>query len=300
MWARKLSRCVLDNTVYYRNATLKLPQCGILMSTQPSKMKEAKMETQSSSLIPTANTSTIDAADVDFFSKQMNEWWDPDGKMFLLHSMNMIRIPFIRDGLISTAQKELHPLKGKKILDVGCGGGILSEGLARLGASVTGIDASKELIRVAEKHKNVDPKIANNRPEYINCTIEDHARMVENHYDAVVASEVIEHVNNQELFVKSCIKTVRPRGKLFFTTPNRTRLSQFVVIFLAENVIKAIPNGAHQYEKFITPNELTFLLERNNCHVELTYGVTYNPITKRWDFTQYQDLMYAIQASKLN
>ncbi|KAJ8723363.1 hypothetical protein PYW08_003275 [Mythimna loreyi] len=297
MWSKKLSRCVLDKAV---NATLKFPQWGFVMSKRSLKSNEASPQSHATSMATAANASTIDTADVEFFSKQMNDWWDPSGKLYLLHSMNMIRVPFVRDGLVSTAQKELLPLKGKKILDVGCGGGILSEGLARLGASVTGIDASKDLILMAEKHKVLDPKIANNRPEYINCTIEEHAEMLENHYDAVVASEVIEHVNNQELFVKSCIKTVRPRGKLFFTTPNRTRLSQFIVIFFAENIMRSIPKGAHQYEKFITPNELTFLLERNNCHVELTYGVSYNPITKRWDFCDYQNLMYAIQASKLN
>lgn len=244
--------------------------------------------------------STIDAADVKFFSQRMKEWWNPNGEFRLLHSMNLIRVPFVRDGLVSASKKDLHPLRDKKILDVGCGGGILSEGLARLGAAVTGIDASKELIEIAEHHKHVDPKIAENKPKYIHSTVEDHAKTASNFYDGIVASEVIEHVNNQELFVKSCVHALKPGGRIFFTTPNRTRWSQFFVIFFAENVLKTIPQGAHQYEKFITPNELTFLLERNNCHVELTYGVTLNPVTGQWDFSQFQHLMYAIQAVKLS
>ncbi|XP_075975580.1 ubiquinone biosynthesis O-methyltransferase, mitochondrial-like isoform X2 [Anticarsia gemmatalis] len=249
-----------------------------------------------------AATSTIDASDVELFSKEMDDWWNPNGSLSLLHRMNTIRVPFVRDGLVqcSTEERSLQPLKDKTILDVGCGGGILSEGLARLGAKVTGIDASKELIQVAQQHSHVDPKIAENKPTYHNITIEDHAKEFANHYDGVIASEVIEHVNNQELFVKSCVHTLKPGGRIFFTTPNRTRLSQFVVIFAAENILKFVPKGAHQYEKFVTPNELTFLLEKNDCHVESVFGIQYNPITNKWSFSQFQHLMYAIQAQKLS
>ncbi|XP_047025435.1 ubiquinone biosynthesis O-methyltransferase, mitochondrial [Helicoverpa zea] len=287
MWSQKLTRSILDKT---KNTVFKVPRWKPIVSSRCLQTEGRTTQSQS----------TVDAADVEFFSKQMNEWWDPYGKMRLLHSMNLLRVPFVRDGLVNTAQKELYPLKDKKILDVGCGGGILSEGLARLGAFVTGIDASEDLIRVADEHKNVDPKIAYNKPVYLHTTVEDHAKKVSNLYDGVVASEVIEHVQNQELFVKSCVHTLKPGGRIFFTTPNRTRMSQFAVIFLGENVLKYIPQGAHQFEKFITPTELTFLLERNNCHVELTYGVTFNPVTGKWDFSEFQQLMYAIQAVKLS
>ncbi|CAD0201818.1 unnamed protein product [Chrysodeixis includens] len=284
MWSYKLSRSVLKGT--RNNGIMKLVWC----STQPAPATSATRIAHS----------TIDTSDVELFSKQMKDWWNPDGPMALLHTFNLLRVPFVRDGLVNTSQKDLQPLKDKKILDVGCGGGILSEGLARLGADVTGIDASKDLIALAHEHRNVDPKIANNKPIYINCTVEDHAKTVANHYDAVVASEVIEHVNNQELFVKSCIHALKPGGRIFITTPNRTRMSQLFVIFLSENVFNFIPKGAHQYEKFITPNELTFILERNDCHVELSYGILYNPVARTWDFSQYQHLQYAIQAVKLS
>uniref|UniRef100_A0A2A4JEQ5 Ubiquinone biosynthesis O-methyltransferase, mitochondrial n=1 Tax=Heliothis virescens TaxID=7102 RepID=A0A2A4JEQ5_HELVI len=287
MWSQKLARNILDKT---KNKVLKVPQWSPVVT---SRCVQSESRTKQSN-------STMDSSEVELFSKQMNDWWNPYGKMSLLHSMNLLRVPFVRDGLVNTGKKEIYPLKDKKILDVGCGGGILSEGLARLGAFVTGIDASEELIQVAEEHKNLDPKIAYNKPIYVRSTIEDHAKKVTELYDAVVASEVIEHVQNQELFVKSCVHTLKPGGRIFFTTPNRTRLSQFAVIYLGEYVLKCVPQGAHQFEKFITPTELTFLLERNKCHVELTYGVTFNPVTGRWDFSAYQQLMYAIQAVKLS
>ncbi|XP_035450690.2 ubiquinone biosynthesis O-methyltransferase, mitochondrial [Spodoptera frugiperda] len=290
----KLNKCIFDKSKTVVSS--KVPQPGSKLS-----LRRNQTEVQNPPIGQSFNKdSTIDAADVKFFSQRMKEWWNPNGEFRLLHSMNLIRVPFVRDGLVSATKKDLHPLRDKKILDVGCGGGILSEGLARLGAAVTGIDASKELIEIAEHHKHVDPKIAENKPKYIHSTVEDHAKSTSNFYDGIVASEVIEHVNNQELFVKSCVHALKPGGRIFFTTPNRTRWSQFFVIFFAENVLKTIPQGAHQYEKFITPNELTFLLERNNCHVELTYGVTLNPVTGQWDFSQFQHLMYAIQAVKLS
>lgn len=245
---------------------------------------------------------TVDTSEVNKFSEPTIEWWKPDGDFWTLHSFNTLRVPFVRDGLIQclTEQRELDPLKGKHILDVGCGGGIMSEGLARIGAKVTGIDASKEVIDVARTHADSNKKIETNKPTYHNTTIEEHAKCFPNHYDGVVASEIIEHVNNPQLFIQLCVHALKPGGRIFFTTPNRTRLSQFFNIFFAENVLKCVPRGVHQYEKFITPTELAFMLERNNCHVESTYGVQCNPINRKWSFTRFQHLMYVMQAQKLS
>ncbi|GBP91879.1 Ubiquinone biosynthesis O-methyltransferase, mitochondrial [Eumeta japonica] len=198
-------------------------------------------------------------------SQLMNKWWDLRGPMSALHAMNEIRVPFIRDGMVQVSLNERTktPLLGKKLLDVGCGGGILSEPLAALGAEVTGIDGSKELIELAVRHSNENKKLANNKPTYYQTSIEDHAPKYEHHYDGVVASEVIEHVTNKEMFVDSCIKVLKPGGRIFFTTPNRTRLTQFAGIFLAEYVFNIVPKGTHQYDKLMTPTELSFLLERS-------------------------------------
>ncbi|XP_072933018.1 ubiquinone biosynthesis O-methyltransferase, mitochondrial [Epargyreus clarus] len=245
--------------------------------------------------------STVDPADVKVHSDSWKIWWDPNGKLKALHSFNLIRVPFVRDALVQCEPEERTstPLKGKTILDVGCGGGILSEAFARLGAQVTGVDASKDLIEVAQEHCKIDPKIADNKPTYICTTIEEHAEQHKNHYDAVVASEIIEHVNEKELFVKSCVETLKPGGTIFFTTPCRTRLAQVLGIFLMERVLRVIPVNTHQYEKFMTPTELSFLLERNNCHVELIHGLIYNPYTNRWRFISSPNLVFAMQAVKL-
>ncbi|CAG4930197.1 unnamed protein product [Colias eurytheme] len=246
--------------------------------------------------------STVDEGDVQRHSNLINDWWDPNGSIKGLHSFNSIRVPFVRDGLVSEIERDKTstPLANKKILDIGCGGGILSEGLARIGAIITGVDASKDLIQLAKQHSHIDPKIADNRPTYYCNTIEEHSNEFFEHYDAVVASEIIEHVADKELFVKSCVEAVKPGGKIFITTPNRSRWTQILGIFVAEYVLNALPRGTHQYEKFTTPNEVTILLGRNNCQVELVKGITYNPFNNKWAWVNSHPLCFALQASKLN
>ncbi|CAB3254701.1 unnamed protein product [Arctia plantaginis] len=286
-----MSRTFGDRTMHVNSQASKNSQRNLLCSSRSIQRNNERH-----------SHSTIDTVEVEVFSKHMSDWWNPDGKLALLHGFNALRVPLIRDGLVqcATEERKLQPLKNIKILDVGCGGGILSEALARLGATITGIDASEDLIKIADEHKNIDPKIAKCKPTYIHTTVEDHVNKFACCYNCVVASEVIEHVNNQDLFVKSCVRALVPGGKIFFTTPNRTRLSQLVVILLAERMLKMVPDGAHEYEKFVTPTELSFMLEKNNCHVESTYGIQYNPLTKKWSFSTYQHLMYAMQAQKLS
>ncbi|CAK1585341.1 unnamed protein product [Parnassius mnemosyne] len=244
---------------------------------------------------------TVDPEDVYRHGQLTKDWWDEQGVLKGLHSLNLIRIPFVRDGLVqcSLDERDPTPLKDKKILDVGCGGGILSEGLAKLGASVTGIDAGKDLIELATEHSKNNPKLANNLPSYFCTTVEEHSQERKDYYDAVVASEVIEHVYNKEIFVKACVETLKPGGKIFVTTPNRSRITQILGIYVAEYVLNIIPRGTHQYDKFMTSPELTFLLERNNCHVELTYGMIYYPFSNRWELSKSQLLAFATQAEKL-
>ncbi|XP_064072328.1 ubiquinone biosynthesis O-methyltransferase, mitochondrial-like [Vanessa tameamea] len=249
----------------------------------------------------TAAKTTIDTSHVEKHSQQAQGWWDPNGPMKALHSYNLIRIPFIRDGLVSCSldERTLLPLSNKVILDVGCGGGIVSEGIARLGAKVTGIDASKELVEIAKEHCTIDSRLENNRPSYHCTTVEEHSQHFFDHYDAVVASEVIEHVADKELFIQSCVKALKPGGKIFITTPNRSKLSEFVTICLSEHVFNLVPKGTHEYDKFTTPTEVTFLLERNNCHVQLVHGIMYYPVINKWAWTSSPLLIFALQAVKL-
>ncbi|XP_075975172.1 ubiquinone biosynthesis O-methyltransferase-like [Anticarsia gemmatalis] len=282
MWSTKLIKNVFSNSV----ATSRIPKLCVWNSSKSIQNKN--------------RSSTIDSAEVELFTKYLNEWWDFNGPFTVMHRLNPIRVALVRDGLVPPAEQNLAlPLVNKTILDVGCGGGIFSEGLAELGARVTGIDAGEEIIKVAKAHSKNNPAIANNKPTYYSTTIEVFSKQFSNHFDAVVASEVLEHVNHQELFTKSCIEAVKPGGKIFITTPNRSTMSRFVVIFLAEDVLRIIPKGTHQYEKFVELKELIAMFEKYNCRVELTHGGHYNPITKKWSVTKYDKIWYAIQARKL-
>ncbi|CAG9133280.1 unnamed protein product [Plutella xylostella] len=246
--------------------------------------------------------STVDPQDVQKHTDLKSQWWDTTGPMKALHSFNHVRIPFIRDGLVQIPVKErtTTPLCGQSVLDVGCGGGILSEGLAQLGAKVTGIDASKELIELARTHSAGNTKLQENQPTYCCCPIEEHAPAHTGLYDGVVASEIIEHIDNdkKELFVKSCLDTLKPGGRIFLTTPTRSSLSKVTVVYMAEYVLNIVPRGTHDHSKFMTPTELTFLLERNGCHVEMVLGLCYNFVTNRWTFTKNTSLQFALQAVK--
>ncbi|XP_047990810.1 ubiquinone biosynthesis O-methyltransferase, mitochondrial-like isoform X1 [Leguminivora glycinivorella] len=248
------------------------------------------------------NISTVDVRDVKQHSKLRDQWWDPIGPMIVLHRFNLIRVPFVRDGLAHSSHDHRNstPLLEKKILDIGCGGGILTMPLAKLGAEMTGVDASQELISVAQEYSQVHPPVPGKQPTYICTSIEEHAKDHANVYDGVVASEIIEHIENdkKELFVKSCINTLKPGGRIFFTTPTRTRLSQFTTICLAEYVLNTIPRGTHQYDQFTTPKDLTLLLERNGCRVEAVQGCVFNFFQKKWHIVSPTTFFFFLQAIK--
>jgi len=263
--------------------------------------------------LSTASTSSVDENEVGRFSALANLWWDDEGPMKGLRSMNRLRVPWIRDTLLQIRRQQQNskeepdsspsmPLDGFRILDVGCGAGFLTEPLARLGANVVGIDPSFENIEVAKRHatgrKDLDYE---KRLIYYSKTIE---QLVEDtnkdgqdrFYDAVVASEVIEHVSSRETFVDNCLRMTKPAGGcVFFTTINRTLLSRYLAIYMAENILNIVPRGMHDWEKFISPDDLQFLIEKNDdCYVRLVHGMMYNPLANSWSWIRNTSVNYAL------
>ena len=249
---------------------------------------------------PVIKKSTVDLTTIDHHSKLSNNWWDRNGEMRALHALNPLRVQFVRDGLANTgikAETPYLPLEGIKILDVGCGGGLLSEPLARIGAEVTGIDASSELISVAKEHAALDSNLSR-KLNYIQTNIEDFAPANNKMYNAIIASEVVEHVNEKELFLKHCIDTLKPGGSIFLTTLNKTLPAWLGGIIAAEHVLKLVPKGTHDWNKFVTPAEMQCLLEKCGCKTKLIHGMFYNPLKNEWFWVASRAINYAIHAVK--
>jgi len=243
---------------------------------------------------------TVDAQDIKHLSKFSDNWWNPYGEMKGLHAMNPLRIQFIRDGLFNSGFKETtssRPLEGVKILDVGCGGGILAEPLARIGAQVTGLDASKELIAMAKAHASLDKNLPSNL-NYVYSAIEDFSKDNKEQFDAVVASEILEHVIDQELFLKSCTEVLKPKGSIFVTTMNKNLISWFGGVIGAEYLLGILPIGTHDWNKFISPEDTRQILEKYNCKTKLIHGMFYNPATHTWSWIPSTAINYALHAIK--
>jgi len=253
----------------------------------------------------TGSRDNLDADEVKKFQKLANEWWDPNGPLKSLLSMNKLRVPFIRDGLLCGDRAERlpkksqgKPLTGLKILDVGCGGGLLCEPLARLGASVTGIDPVEESVLVALTHGLCDPDFGENLT-YSCTTVESLYPEYADSFDAVVASEVIEHVPDPVLFAESCVKLVKPGGSFFVTTISKTQLSWLLAIVVAEDALRLLPRGTHEWEKFISPEELTKIVEKEKCRVRKVHGMWFTPVLDKWDWQESTSVNYALHAVKM-
>ncbi|MDE0878884.1 MAG: bifunctional 2-polyprenyl-6-hydroxyphenol methylase/3-demethylubiquinol 3-O-methyltransferase UbiG [Sphingomonas bacterium] len=224
---------------------------------------------------------TIDPKEAAHFGAMAEDWWDPRGSSAMLHKLNPPRLRYIRERIDAhwhSDPSDFRPLSGKSALDVGCGAGLLAEPLARMGASVTGIDAAQENAAVAALHART-----------MGLSIDYRAGSVENiesRYDLVICLEVIEHVVDPAGFVAGLARAVVPGGLLIMSTPNRTPLSRLAMITLAEGTGR-IPRGTHDWSKFLTPDELTELLEAAGMHVIDRRGLTLNPAT---GFTLGDDL----------
>jgi polyprenyldihydroxybenzoate methyltransferase/3-demethylubiquinol 3-O-methyltransferase len=240
---------------------------------------------------------TVDSKEVKTFLALAHKWWDEYGAYAPLHSMNDLRIPFIRDNLLKTVANHQpgKPLSAMKILDVGCGGGLLTEPLGRLGASVMGIDPVDENIKIARHHKSFDP-VLDKRIEYRVCSVEEIVEETAETFDAVIASEVVEHVIELETFIQCCCQVLKPGGSLFITTINKTQLSYALAIVFSEQIAGFVPKGTHMWEKFVSPEKLESILESNGLSVLTVAGMLYNPFSGYWHWSENNSLNYAAHA----
>ncbi|KAJ1955300.1 Hexaprenyldihydroxybenzoate methyltransferase, mitochondrial [Linderina pennispora] len=228
--------------------------------------------------LDTSSSHTVSLAELQKFTSVSNEWWDTQGAFKYLHTMNRTRTQYIQSRL-----RDLHPeltrLAGRTIIDVGCGGGLASEALARLGAHVTGVDAAQENIAVARIHAQQDPGLAGNLV-YRQCTAEQ-VVAEKQQFDAVVSLEVIEHVRDPVHFVHSLVELAKPGAPIFISTMNRTALSLLVDIVVPEYILNIVPRGTHQHSKFIAPEELTEILHALGTRVLDTQGLVMDPIMNK-------------------
>jgi 2-polyprenyl-6-hydroxyphenyl methylase/3-demethylubiquinone-9 3-methyltransferase len=239
---------------------------------------------------------SIDAAEVDRFARLGVEWWNARGPMAALHKFNPVRLAYIRDqaaARFGRDRKKLDCLHGLRILDIGCGGGILSEPLARLGATVVGADPAEENIAAAQAHSESSGLAI----DYRTTTAED-LREAGETFDVVLAMEVVEHVTDVDSFVGVCASMVKPGGLMIAATLNRTLKSFALAIVGAEYLLRWVPRGTHRWDKFVTPQELEMAIERNGLRVTGERGVVYNPFADRWQLSSDMDVNYMLVAAR--
>ena len=233
-------------------------------------------------------TNTINKKEIEKFSKIAEEWWDPLGKFKPLHKFNPIRINYIKENIIKTLKinEKEKPLKQLKILDIGCGGGLLSEPMCRLGAEVTGIDASNQNINVAKLHakkNNLKINYICSSPEKLNTNIK---------FDIILNMEIIEHVENVNFFLKTCSNLLKKNGIMFVATLNKTLKSYVFAIIGAEYILRWLPIGTHEWEKFVKPEELIEILKKNNLNLDKLDGMKFNLITNKWEINSDKSVNY--------
>ena len=231
---------------------------------------------------------TINKKEIEKFSKIAEEWWNPEGKFKPLHKFNPIRISYIKDNIINTFKltNKNKPLNNIKILDIGCGGGLLSEPMSRLGAQVSGIDASEKNISIAKLHAkknnlNIDYKCVS--PENFNT---------KNKFDVILNMEIIEHVDNINFFLESCSKLLKKNGIMFIATLNKTLKSYLFAIIGAEYVLRWLPIGTHEWEKFVKPEDLIKIQKKNNLKLEKIDGMKFNLLSDKWSLSSDKSVNY--------
>ena len=243
-----------------------------------------------------AESPTVDPAEVARFAALAADWWDPAGKMGMLHKFNPVRLSFIKEAAcrqFGRDPRRLDSLAGLRILDIGCGGGILSEPLARLGGDVVGADPAVPNIEAAKLHAQGSGLAL----DYRATTAEALADAGER-FDLVLAMEVVEHVADLALFVRRCAEMVKPGGLMIAATLNRTFKSFALAIVGAEYVLRWLPPGTHQWDKFVTPNELEIAMEKSHLRVCDERGVIYDLLADRWQLSTDTDVNYMLTAER--
>ena len=237
---------------------------------------------------------TLDKKEIEKFSKIAEEWWNPTGKFKPLHKFNPIRIKYIKDNLINdfNLKNKKNPLRGLNILDIGCGGGLLSEPMARLGANVTGIDPLLRNIEVAKHHlkkSKLNVKYYNFSPERFKSN---------NKYDVILNMEIVEHVQNVDLFIKQSSKFLKKSGTMFIATLNQTLKSYLFAIVGAEYILKWLPIGTHDWQKFIKPDDLIRICKKNSLNLKNIDGMSFNPIIDKWNISNDRSVNYITKFKK--
>ena len=237
---------------------------------------------------------TINKQEVEKFSKMAEEWWNPEGKFKPLHRFNPIRIEYIKNCIIKhfNIKSKIQPLKNLSILDIGCGGGLLSEPMYRMGAHVTGLDASEKNINIAKVHSKENKLKINyicSSPEKLN---------IKKKFDVVLNMEIVEHVDDVDFFIKKSSELLNKNGLMFVATINKTLKSYFFAIVGAEYILQWLPIGTHDWNKFVEPQKLIKFGENNLLKLKKIDGMKFNPITNQWNISKDKSVNYIIKFIK--
>jgi len=237
---------------------------------------------------------SINKKEIEKFSNMAAEWWDPEGKFKPLHKFNPIRIKYIKENIVKEFQikNKKYPLSGINVLDIGCGGGLLSEPMCRLGANVTAIDASNKNIAIANLHA----KKNNLKINYI-CSSPEKLKTTKK-FDVILNMEIVEHVEDVDFFLKSCANLLKKNGLMFVATINKTLKSYIFAIVGAEYVLRWLPIGTHEWEKFVKPEELKSILIKNNLNLKKIDGMNFNILKDEWNVSKDLSVNYIAEFKK--
>ncbi len=256
---------------------------GIIFEMFRFKIKATFLMTSSNQV--SLNQNNVDQTELDNFNRLSSTWWDKEGEFSALHKINPYRIEFI---------EKFTPLNEKRIVDIGCGGGILSEALAQKGAQVTGIDLAKEVLTVAKLH-SLDSGV---KVDYQLVSAEQYAQQHAQQHDIVTCMEMLEHVPDPQSIIQAATDCAKPGGWIFFSTLNRNYKSYLLAIVAAEHLLNLVPKGTHTHEKFITPAEMDAMARQANLYLRDSAGIEFNPLLNQYGLSDNVDVNYLLAYQK--